>query len=63
MENNDNADNMDEKEDNMDEGDDDIDEGDDNDYIKNFFTYSEINSNKVFVMESLNNSIKTEIIL
>jgi hypothetical protein len=63
MEDNDDADNMDEREDNMDEGDDDMDEGDDDDYIKNFFTYPKIDSDEVFVMKSLNDSIETEIIL
>jgi len=63
MEDNDDADNMDEREDNMEEGDDDMEEGDDDDYIKNFFTYPEIDSDEVFVMESLNDSIETEIIL
>jgi hypothetical protein len=63
MEDNDDADNMDEREDNMDEENDDMDEGDDDDYIKNFFTYPEIDSDEVFVIESLNGSIETEIIL
>src|SRR6266498_1049469 len=36
---------------------------DDDDDIKNFFTSPEIDSNEVFVMESLNDSIETEIIL
>jgi hypothetical protein len=71
MENNDDANNINEKEDNtmdeedddMDKRDDDIDEGDDNDYIKNFFKYPKIDSDEVFVMKSLNDSIETEIIL
>jgi hypothetical protein len=63
MEDNNDTDNMDERENNMDEGDDDMDEEDDDDYIKNFFIYPEINSNKVFVMKSLNDSIEIEIIL
>jgi hypothetical protein len=63
MEDNDNADNMDKREDNIDEGDDYMDEKDDNNYIKNFFTYPKIDSDEVFVMESLNDSIETEIIL
>src|SRR6266542_946489 len=36
---------------------------DDDDDIKNFFTSPEIDSNEVFVMESLNDSMETEIIL
>jgi hypothetical protein len=43
--------------------DDDMDERDDDDYIKNFFTYPKIDSDKIFVMKSLNDSIETEIIL
>jgi hypothetical protein len=63
MEDNDDADNIDEREDNIDEEDDNMNEEDDDDYIKNFFIYPEIDSDEVFVMESLNDSIETEIIL
>ncbi|PKY30838.1 hypothetical protein RhiirB3_392871 [Rhizophagus irregularis] len=38
-------------------------ENDDDDNIKNLFTYPEIDSDEIFVMENLNDSMETEIIL